>query len=49
MTVWSGNLQYLARSIEYFLGLGLKSIALNPLVTHDARWQISSPQENRLC
>ncbi len=39
LTVWSGNLEDLADSVIFLHELGVASIALNPLMTHDRGWR----------
>jgi uncharacterized protein len=45
MTLWSGNLEYLAESIAYLLELDVPSIAVNPLFTDDPGWRPDTIKE----
>jgi sulfatase maturation enzyme AslB (radical SAM superfamily) len=45
MTLTSQNLPFLAASIRYFLGKGVRDIEVAPLVTHDPGWGSASAQE----
>jgi sulfatase maturation enzyme AslB (radical SAM superfamily) len=45
VTLHSGNLRYLARSIEYFLAKGIRSISIGPLLSHDPGWRLDDIDE----
>ena len=45
MTLTSRNLQFLAASVRYLLGKGIRDIEVAPLVTHDPGWDSAATEE----
>lgn len=47
MTLHSGNVRYLAESVDYFLDKDISRILISPLTTHDAGWTPTHVDELR--
>jgi hypothetical protein len=45
ITIWSGNISFLHRSVEMLIARGVRSIAVNPLITPDPGWSEATIEE----